>query len=833
MTRSLGTRVALLISGVLLVMMLLVSLWVDRQLTRSIIEEETQQAQDQARALLTSFKTLMLNGNGNLARQWLNTLRDSNGITDVEMVRRNGVLAFYDTSTLESVNRYLDRNVFKRRALPVRDTQMQGISAEVINLALKTEQMVFDVRGVDSVAVVIPIPYEEECGTCHGYEKANIRGAFAITISSATAAHRITSMRNQLWILMGILTSVLGLVLLWMMRRSVIRPVCMLSTAINLAAQGDRAAKISYESDDELGDVAKAFNRMQGLLEVSELRIRAVMDNVADGIIIANKDLTIEVLNPAISRIFGYAPEDIVGKPIFVLLSDDKRFVQNELSLNEYFRSGLESLHGNIREEYGRRKNGSVFPMELVISEMRLVGMNYYILNVRDITRRIEQTAALRYQAMHDALTGLPNRSLLNDRLSQAISSSQREKRSFALLLMDLDHFKPINDNLGHHVGDQILQHVANQTQSVLRKTDTVARLGGDEFAILLPGTDEQAARQMAEKMILAIQQPAFADSGEVVVGASIGIALYPRHGVDEDALLRSADAAMYSAKRSESGYALYDLEFKPQASVQNAMLQQFDADLMAGRIDIMLQPQRELDSQRVCGFELIARWQQGPETLLLGDELLNFAERHHRAVIMTEWIISQLTANHAAVEILKHGTEIGINVSLSMLQHKTFIARMHEQLHAVNCEISAIVLELSESEYMQDPLLAELLIENLHEQGYSVSLDHFGVAGMSLTQLIRAPIHQIKLDEAYIEDLLTSMLSLTAVKTLSALSQALGKPVIACGVNVREDVDALLALDCHLAQGDAVGPMIDLGQLAEWHEQNLQNRLDDRQVFN
>lgn len=806
MTKSLGTRVVLLISSVLLAMMVLASIWLDRQLTKSILEEETVQAQDLSRALLTSFKTLMLNGNGNLARQWLDNLRNANGITDVEMIRRNGELAFYDTKTLDSVNTYLDRKVFKRRPLSPRSTPMLGISSDVIKVALDRREMAFDVRGLDSVAVAIPIPYEEECATCHGYEKADIRGVFAITISSATAAKRIASMRTQLWLLMGLLTFTLGLVLLWMMRNSVLRPMRLLSMAINRAAQGDRAAKVRYDRDDELGDVATAFNRMQRLLETSEARIRAVMDNVADGIIIANKDLAIEVINPAVSSIFGYAPEDLVGKPIVMLLSEEKRFAQNELPLDEFFlrATALDTIHGNIREEYGRRKNGSIFPMELVISEMRMSGMSYFILNVRDITRRVEQTAALRYQAMHDALTGLPNRSLLFDRLAQAISSSEREKRPFALLLMDLDRFKPINDTLGHHVGDHVLQHVATQSQAVLRKSDTVARLGGDEFAVLLPGADEAAAVQMAEKLIASIAEPAITEANQLTIDASIGIALFPVHGAHGDALMRCADAAMYAAKRADAGFMVYDLGMEQALPVQDELLLQFDNDLATDRLLLLVQPQLELASGKQVGVELLPQWQVSADVSMDGDELLQYACRNQRELALVEWCLRKAVENESIGQVLQQGGIVAVNVALPVLRALPQIQLALQVLIGQAVGNGKVMLELTERDYLSDVDGVEAALELVRGLGCDLCLDKFGIGGLSLMQLVRSSVRCIKLDASYAAAL-GDAADVKAIDGVLAMAAALKVVVIACGVNTEAQRQHLTAMGCYAAQGAAM----------------------------
>lgn len=826
MIRSLGTRVALLISGVLLGLMLLASAWIDKELMQGIQQEEIVHAEDQARALLTSFRTLMLNGNGNLARQWLDNLRGSNGIAEVEMLRRDGVRAFYDINTLNQVNHYLEKERFRRRATAQPKSELVGISQEVIEAALREKKIKFDVRGLKSVAVVLPIPFDEDCGLCHGYEESSIRGVFAITIARGTAESRVESMHQQLWLITSLLIVVLGLSLWMVLRRHVIFPVRVLHQAIHRAAEGDRAAMLSVMRDDELGELAKAFNRMQNLLLASEARIRAVMDNVVDGIVITNKQQIIETLNPSVSRIFGYSPDELLGQSIYLLLSDEKRLGSVELTLQELFSGSEVSLHGISREEAGRRKNGAMFDVELTISEMSIGGNDYYIFNLRDITRRTEQTAALRHQAMHDALTGLPNRSLLYDRLEQAISSSQREKRPFALMLLDLDRFKPINDHYGHHVGDMVLQHVGVQIQAILRKTDTLARLGGDEFSVLLPGTGVEAACEMVEKVLQAVGTPLQLEANELNVGGSIGLAMYPEHALDVQALLRCADAAMYEAKRLGDGYRLYVPGLDLFGMDHGIMAESFGRALDSGSLEMIFQPQLDLKTNRARGFELIPRWQYAPDNHFLGEELLRFAAKHDMAMPLIRWCLDYIARVYQSATWQNTACKMAFNMSASVVRDPSFMSGMSMFLTRYPGIQEIFVLEISESSYMDDPFVLNECLLELKRLGLTLCLDHYGIGGSPLMNLLQMPISEIKIDESYVQSMVADGPSRMAVRAMIDLGHGLGLRVVAAGANTPELLDYLTAYGCDLVQGGAVSNGVGENAWETWCEMDRRGQV-------
>jgi diguanylate cyclase (GGDEF)-like protein/PAS domain S-box-containing protein len=267
----------------------------------------------------------------------------------------------------------------------------------------------------------------------------------------------------------------------------------------------------------------------------------------------------IEFFNQAAQRLFGYRLAEVRGHDAKMLMAEPYRgdFVSQ---LNNYLRPGKRQVSvSGSREVWGQRKDGSTFPMEFRASEMRLGSDRRFVGILHEISEQRAQQEALEYQTLHDPLTGLPNRTLFNDRLHQAVVIGHRERKPLALLIMDMDRFKEINDTLGHHIGDLLLQQVALRLAAILRQSDTVARLGGDEFAVLPGGgTDLDGACRAAKKILQAWEQPFAVDGRNIDVRTSIGIALYPEHGEEADTLIRHADTAMYVAKRTKHGFAVY-----------------------------------------------------------------------------------------------------------------------------------------------------------------------------------------------------------------------------------------------------------------------------------
>lgn len=558
-TSSISIRIAAVVSVVLLALMALAGTWMDRKLTSAIEAQERAQVELQVKTLLTSLETLMINGSGMLARTWLDNLKGQHGILSAAVYDLSGSEAFYDTGTVEKVDAYIGARRFERPGA-AQSTEISPERQSQIKTALRGQTVVY-VDSANTLSMLLPIPSRAACLQCHGYEASDLRGVFAIKVDRLRIEERISAMRAHLWLTASITTLLLGLVLWLILNRQVLKPVMALRSAIIRVAAGERNVKLRHDRQDELGEVVELFNSMQDHLEAGETRIRAVMDCVMESVLILNERGDIEAANPAATKLLGYPQKQIIGMHISrVINSEDEGHGSVPYLSEAYFARGV-ALSDRVSEQVAIRKDGSSCPVEISLSEMMSASKRHYVVSVRDISLRVEQMAALKFMALHDPLTSLPNRTLLMDRLDHAVSVCDREGGTFALLFLDLDKFKDVNDIYGHHYGDALLCEVACRIRDEIRKSDTVARLGGDEFAVLLQGMNREKVKGLAEKILQRLHDPITIEGQEIHAGGSIGIAVYPNDGSDHVTLMKHADIAMYAAKQNHLGAVFYDHE--------------------------------------------------------------------------------------------------------------------------------------------------------------------------------------------------------------------------------------------------------------------------------
>ena len=423
--------------------------------------------------------------------------------------------------------------------------------------------------------------------------------------------------------------------------------------------------------------------------------------------------------------------------------------------------------------------------------------------------------------AMTDALTGLPNRMLLHDRLTQVLALAQREHTPLALLLMDLDRFKEVNDTLGHHYGDVLLRDVGDRLRTVVRASDTAARLGGDEFAVVLPSTDEAGALTAVEHILAALEPPVTVDDHGLDIGASIGVALYPAHGADTATLLRRADVAMYVAKRSRSGFAVYreeqDVHSPRRLTLMRELRQRLDEEVL----QLHYQPLVDLARNRGTAVEALLRWPHPERGFVPPDEFIPLAEHTDIIVPLTRWVLE--TAIRQCREWRDSGVELGVSVNLSArVMHNAHLPEIVQGLlrrHDVAPE--RLTLEITESALMVDPDQALKVLGQLDRLGARISIDDFGAGYSSLGYLKRLPVHEVKIDKSFVLGLgtTTNLKDQAIVRSIIAMAHALGLTVVAEGVERRETWDTLRALGCDLAQGYHMSRPLPTGELERWLE--------------
>jgi diguanylate cyclase (GGDEF)-like protein/PAS domain S-box-containing protein len=422
------------------------------------------------------------------------------------------------------------------------------------------------------------------------------------------------------------------------------------------------------------------------------------------------------------------------------------------------------------------------------------------------------------HQALHDSLTGLPNRTLLRDRLQQAILAGQRDHSGLALLIMDLDRFKDVNDTLGHQSGDELLEEVAKRLQGALRASDTVARMGGDEFAVILPTANNAAlASSIAQKLVRELERPFSVGGHPVSISASIGIAVYAEHGTDAKTLLRHADVAMYVAKRSGSGHAVYSWEQDAHDPERLALIGELRSAIEHDQLVLHYQPKIDLRTRRCERVEALVRWQHPQRGLIPPDQFIPLAEQTGLIKQLTNWVLSAAIRQCRVWRDSGLDIAVGVNLSMRNLHDPELVGLVGELLERNGVSPSALKVEVTESALMTDPRRALDSMARLRAIGVEVAIDDFGTGHATLSYLKQMPVEEIKLDRSFVRDMCTDRNDFTIVRSTIELAHDLGLRVIAEGVEDQATLDLLAELGCDLAQGYHMSRPLPESDLRRW----------------
>jgi diguanylate cyclase (GGDEF)-like protein/PAS domain S-box-containing protein len=597
-----------------------------------------------------------------------------------------------------------------------------------------------------------------------------------------------------------LLAGAIGAALAW----RICRPLQRLRATAEAMAGGDLNCRAQLERFDEAGELGRAFDHMADRLQASlgrandsEASIRAVMDSVADAIVTFDVGGTIDSSNPAAQRLFGYTADELVGLSIDRLLPPS------------------DTITGHERE--GRHQAGTRIPLEVATSETLLGGRRRLIVVARDITERKHAEAALRHQALHDELTGLPNRTLLQDRAAQAMLVAQRDGTPLTLLLIDLDRFKEINDTFGHHYGDSLLQQVGPRLRDGLRAVDTVARLGGDEFGILLPTLDTCAAESVAQMLLRRLEAPFELDGQSFDVGASIGVAGYPAHGDDAATLLRRADVAMYVAKRGQSNVVVYTPEQDHYSAERLALGGDMRRAIEHDELLVHFQPKLDLRDGTLVGVEALVRWQHPQRGFLPPAEFIPLAEEIGLIYPLTRWVLEAALRQHHAWRALGLDIPVAVNLSRRSLHDPQLPAMIAELLARLGVAPAGLVLEITEGSLMSDPVRAWENLAQLRALGVRMSIDDFGTGYSSLASLKNLSVDELKIDRSFVQAMATDASSRAIVRAIIDLADALNLQVVAEGVEDRATWDVLAGLGCDVAQGYFLSRPLAAADLEAW----------------
>ncbi|MDD4912683.1 MAG: EAL domain-containing protein [Sideroxydans sp.] len=438
-----------------------------------------------------------------------------------------------------------------------------------------------------------------------------------------------------------------------------------------------------------------------------------------------------------------------------------------------------------------------------------------------DITERKEHEKQLQHIAHYDALTGVPNRVLLADRLSQALARAKRDQGLMAVCYLDLDGFKPVNDNFGHEVGDKVLVEITRRIKEVIREDDTVARLGGDEFVVLLVGMQapEECAGSLT-RLLEAINQPIEVMGRLINVSASIGVALYPEDDHDPDTLLRHADQAMYVAKQSgKNRYHLFDATNDQLARTHHELVQQIGHALVQGEFELYYQPKVQMQTHRMVGVEALIRWHHPQRGLLLPSQFLDVISGTELEVALGEWVIASAIDQLRVWREQGLFIEVSINVSAYHLQTPNFANRLKAQSDMCcpgNC-YGTLQVEVLETAALEDVEGVGNIIRECKAFGMSFALDDFGTGYSSLSYLSKFDVDVLKIDQSFVRDMLFDKGDHAIVQGIISLAKAFDMGIVAEGVETDEQYQALLEMGCEVVQGFGVAEPMPAASLVEW----------------
>lgn len=547
------------------------------------------------------------------------------------------------------------------------------------------------------------------------------------------------------------------------------------------------------------GKGAGAGGRIEQRAEEREAQFLSTMEAAQVGIFVL-QDHLFRYANSCLLKMFGYTADELIDKlgPLDLVSAEQRPFLIQQMEERSA------GQHGMRYELSAIKKNGDIFPVTILGSPSMFNGKPASVGTVLDISVQKLAEQKTRELADFDALTGLPNRRLLRDRVMQILTKAERDESAVTLMFLDLDHFKRVNDSLGHSVGDELLCAVAARLTTAVRRVDTLARLGGDEFVLAMPGIQAAAAAEVARRLLDVCSTPFVVGGHDLTVTPSVGISVYPQDGKDIETLLKNADTAMYKAKEhGRNTFQFYAAEMNTATLDRLLMESNLRRAIRQQEFMLHYQPLVSLQSGLIIGVEALIRWQHADLGMIMPDRFIHIAEETGLINQIGDWVLGE--ACHQAQTWIDSGLPpivVAVNVSPVQFRQLGFVDAVAGALAASGLEAGLLELEVTEGTVMQDADITLGTLTALHRMGVQLSVDDFGTGYSSLSYLKRFPVSKLKIDRSFVCDLVTDADDRAIASTIVSMGRNLRLTVLAEGVETAEQLALLERMDCDMAQG-------------------------------
>ncbi|MBO0959006.1 EAL domain-containing protein [Neobacillus sp. MM2021_6] len=572
-----------------------------------------------------------------------------------------------------------------------------------------------------------------------------------------------------------------------------------------------QAVKLT-EKTKELEKTNKDLSEITSKLRISEALSNVISETSIDTMIVIDEAGLILKVNPAIKRMFQYHENEFIGQTILKLFKneDTEMYIKSILKTIK----DLNYLPGNdnLKEVIANRRDGTEFPVEIQIGKRYVQDRCLIAITIRDISNKKHYEEKIKYMAYHDALTDLPNRRLYNQQLTSMLNEARQSNQPLALLYLDMDRFKYINDSLGHIIGDKMLEAIAKRLVASVRDKDLVARVGGDEFNILLPNTDREKALEIAEDILAVCKEPFFVDQYELFITTSIGISIFPFDGEDAQVLMRNGDAALYRAK--EQGKNRYKV-FHSGMNIKSykAFILQNDLRKAIEREEftIVYQPRIDIESGEIRNAEALIRWNHPSWGTISPTEFIPLAEESGKIIEIDEWVLKSVCLQNKAWQQAGFTPiQISVNFSAKQFLRKDLVSHIQQIINETEISPEWLEIEITESAILGNEEIITNTLKQLRKMGIRISIDDFGTGYTSLSYLMDYPVNTIKIDKSFIRDISKeSSNSQTLISAIISLSQGLNMSVVAEGVETKEQLEILEKFHCDEAQGYLYSPPV------------------------